>query len=60
MKERYMSKFDVRVNGKDAMYCESFILFARTKLEAMKKGIRLARLCDNVAGEIHATAKVVR
>jgi len=55
-----MSKFDVRVNGKDAMYCESFILFARTKLEAMKKGIRLARLCDNVAGEIHATAKVVR
>jgi len=55
-----MIKYDVLVTGYDVRYHESFILFAISKLEAMKKGIRLARKCDNVSGELRATAKVVR
>jgi hypothetical protein len=55
-----MTKFDVRVNSKDSMYCESFILFGISKVHAMKRGIELARKCDNVKGELHATARVVR
>ena len=55
-----MTKFDVRVNSKDSMYCESFILFGTSKLHAMKRGIDIARKCDNVKGELHATARVVR
>lgn len=55
-----MTKYDVRVTGKDAMYCESFILFGTSKLHAMEKGIGIARKCDNVKGELLATAKIVR
>jgi hypothetical protein len=55
-----MTKYEVRVNGKDSMYCESFILFGVSKLHAMKRGIELARKCDNVKGEIHATATIIR
>lgn len=55
-----MSRYEVRVNGKDSMYCESFILFGTSKLHAMKRGIELARKCDNVKGEIHATARICR
>lgn len=55
-----MTKYDVKVQGKDTMYCESFILFGTSKLHAMKKGIGIARKCDNVKGELHATAKIIR
>jgi len=58
--ERVMTKYDIRVNGKDSMYCESFILFGTSKLHAMKRGIEIARKVDNVKGELHAIAKVVR
>lgn len=55
-----MTKYEVRVNGKDSMYCESFILFGVSKLHAMKRGIELARKCDNVKGELHAVATIIR
>ena len=55
-----MTKYDVRVNSKDSMYCESFILFGTSKLHAMKKGIGIARKCDNVKGELEATARIIR
>jgi len=55
-----MTKYDVKVQSKDTMYCESFILFGTSKLHAMKRGIELARKCDNIKGEIHATAKIIR
>lgn len=54
-----MTKYDVKVNSKDSMYCESFILFGISKRHAMEKGIGIARKCDNVKGELHATAKIV-
>lgn len=55
-----MIKYDVLVTGYDVRYHESFILFSTSKLEAMKKGIAIARKCDNVKGELRATAKIVR
>jgi len=55
-----MTKYEVRVTGKDTMYHESFILFGTSKLHAMKKGIGIARKCDNVKGEIHAVATIIR
>jgi len=54
-----MTKYDIQVIGKDAMYCESFILFGTSKLHAMKRGIEIARKCDNVKGELHATARII-
>jgi len=55
-----MTKYDVRVDGKDSMYRESFILFGTNKLHAMKRGMEIARKVDNVKGELHATAKIIR
>ena len=55
-----MIKYDVTVTGYDVRYHESFVLFSISKLEAMKKGIGIARKCDNVKGELRATAKGVR
>jgi hypothetical protein len=57
--EMVMIKYDVKVVGKDTMYCEFFILFGTSKLHAMKRGIVIARKCDNVKGEIHATARII-
>lgn len=54
-----MTKYEVRVEGRDQMYCESFILFGISKLHAMKKGIGIARKCDNVKGELLATATII-
>ena len=54
-----MTRYEVRVTGKDTMYRESFILFGTSKLHAMKRGIELARKCDNVKGEIHAIATII-
>lgn len=55
-----MTLFDVTVSGPDAMYHESFRVFGTSKRHAMEKGIGIARKCDNVKGELRATAKVVR
>ena len=55
-----MTKYDIQVTGKDTMYCESFILFGTSKLHAMKKAIGIARKCDNVKGELHAVARIIR
>jgi len=55
-----MTLFDVTVDNRDTMFCETFRIFATCKREAMMKGIRMARLCDNVKGELLAVAKVVR
>ena len=55
-----MTLFDVTVDNKDTMFCETFRVFATCKREAMMKGIRIARLCDEVKGELLAVAKVVR
>ena len=55
-----MTLFDVTVNNKDTMFHETFRVFATSKREAMMKGIRIARLCDEVKGELLAVAKVVR
>ena len=55
-----MTKYDIKVVGKDTMYCESFILFATSKLHAMQRGIAIARKIDNVKGELHATARIIR
>jgi hypothetical protein len=60
MRRVIMTKYDVKVQGKDVMYTEYFRIFSTSKVEAMKKGIRMARLCDNVKGEIHATARIIR
>ena len=55
-----MTLFDVTVDAKDLMFRETFRVFATCKREAMIKGIRIARLCDNVQGELFAIARVVR
>jgi hypothetical protein len=55
-----MIKYDVLVTGYDVRYHESFILFSTSKLEAMKKGMELARKCDSVSGYLKATARIVR
>ena len=55
-----MTLFDVTVSGPDAMYHESFRVFGTSKRHAMMKGIDMARKCDNVKGELRATAKVAR
>jgi hypothetical protein len=55
-----MIMYDVTVSGYDVRYHESFRVFGTSKLHAMKKGIAIARKCDNVSGELRATAKVVR
>ena len=55
-----MTLFDVTVDARDLMFRETFRIFATCKREAMLKGIRMARLCDNVQGELLAIAKVVR
>ena len=55
-----MTKYEVRVDGKDSMYRESFILFGISKRHAMEKGIGIARKCDNVKGELLATATLIR
>jgi hypothetical protein len=55
-----MTKYDVTVSGYNCSYHESFVLFADCKLNAMKKGMELARKCDNVSGYLRATARVVR
>jgi len=55
-----MTLFDVTVNAKEIRFNETFRVFATCKREAMKKGIRIARLCDEVKGELLAVAKVVR
>ena len=55
-----MTLFDVTVDNRDTMFCETFRIFATSKREAMMKGIKMARLCDNVKGELFAIAKVVR
>jgi hypothetical protein len=58
--ESVMNLFDVTVSGPDVMYHESFRVIATSKLHAMKKAMGMARKCDNVSGELRATAKVVR
>lgn len=55
-----MTLFDVTVDNKDSVFYETFRIFATSKREAMMKGIKMARLCDNVKGELFAVAKVVR
>ena len=55
-----MIKYEVTVSGYDVRYHESFILFGTSKRHAMEKAIGIARKCDNVKGELRATAKVVR
>ena len=55
-----MTLFDVTVNAKEIRFNETFRIFATSKREAMMKGIRMARLCDEVKGELLAVAKVVR
>lgn len=55
-----MTLFDVTVNAKEIRFNETFRIFAPTKRKAMTKGIRIARVCDNVKGELLAVAKVVR
>ena len=55
-----MTLFDVTVSGPDVMYHESFRLFGTSKRHAMMKGIEIARKCDNVSGELRATARLVR
>jgi len=55
-----MTLFDVTVDNRDTMFHETFRVFATCKREAMLKGIRMARLVDNVKGELFAIAKVVR
>lgn len=55
-----MTLFDVTVNAKDVGLKDTFRIFATCKREAMLKGIRMARLMDNVRGELFAIAKVVR
>lgn len=55
-----MTLFDVTVDNRDTMFKETFRVFATSKREAMMKGIRIARLCDEVKGELLAVAKVVR
>ena len=52
--------FEIKVEGRDVMYTEYFRLADTSKVNAMKRAIKLARLADNVKGEILATAKVVR
>ena len=54
-----MTLFDVTVNAKEIMFNETFRIFATSKREAMLKGIKMARLVDNVTGELLAIAKVV-
>ena len=58
--ELFMTLFDVTVNAKEIRFHETFRIFAPNKRKAMIKGIRIARLADNVNGELHAIAKVVR
>lgn len=53
-----MNKFDVIVTG--VKYQEAFLIEAKTKANAMIRGITLARMMDKPAGELTATAKVVR
>jgi len=55
-----MTLFDVTVDNRDTMFRETFRIFATSKRHAMMKGIKMARLCDNVKGELLAIAKVVR
>ena len=55
-----MTLFDVTVSAKDILFHETFRVFATCKREAMIKGIKCARLVDNVRGELHPIAKVVR
>ena len=55
-----MTLFDVTVNAKDLGLKDTFRIFATSKREAMMKGIKMARLHDNVKGELLAVAKVVR
>lgn len=55
-----MIMYDVTVSGYDVMYHESFRVFGTSKRHAMEKGIGIARKCDNVKGELRATAKVAR
>lgn len=55
-----MIMFEIKVEGRDTMYNESFRLADTNKVNAMKRAIKLARLADNVKGEILATAKVAR
>ena len=52
--------FDVAVTGFDVKYKKDFRFASTSKVEAMKQAIRMSRLCDNVKGELRATAKVVR
>ena len=55
-----MTLFDVTVNAKDVGLKDTFRIFATSKRHAMMKGIKMARLMDNVKGELFAVAKVVR
>lgn len=55
-----MNLFEVTVTGYDVQYHESFRLFGTSKRHAMEKAFGIARKCDNVKGELRATAKVVR
>ena len=55
-----MTLFDVTVNAKDLGVKDTFRIFATSKRHAMMKGMRMARLMDNVKGELFAIAKVVR
>ena len=52
--------FEIKVEGRDMMYTEYFRLADTSKVNAMKRAIKLARLADNVKGEVLATAKVAR
>ena len=54
-----MTLFDVTVNSKELLFNETFRIFATSKREAMLKGIKMARLVDNVTGGLSAIAKVV-
>ena len=55
-----MTLFDVTVDARDTRFKETFRIFATSKRHAMMKGMRMARLMDNVKGELFAIAKVVR
>lgn len=54
-----MTKFEVNVTDNNN-YNEYFWTIASNKLNAMKKGIELARKCDNIEGELIASARVLR
>lgn len=55
-----MIMFEVKVESRDVVYSESFRIADTNKRKAMERAIKLARLVDNIKGELLATAKVAR